>query len=252
MRRRERARAFGVSNIVLRFTISCYTSTMIAHALLLGLTLGVRHAFEPDHLAAITTLLARNSGARAAAETGAAWGLGHAGAVILLGGAIVATGLRIPSALAVGLDLAVGGMLLVLAGQAFFRARARASGGEFSESVAPSATAAHPHEHDAAPGRRRGSTLVGFVHGASGSAAITLLCLTTFRSRAHALAFLLVFALGALASMSALSGLIAAPLAAIARRGHRAERAMLVAGGVLALAAAVAVVVTAVASPGAT
>jgi nickel/cobalt transporter (NicO) family protein len=197
--------------------------------LLLGLTLGVRHAFEPDHLAAITSLVARTTGPRAAAGTGAAWGFGHAVAIVALGTLLVASGVKVPVSVALILDLAVAAVLVVLGVQDI-------RGGKRQP------TRAHAHAHR--------STLVGFVHGASGTAAVTLLCLTTFTSAAKALGFLLVFALGALLSMSALSGLLAGPLGAIARRGEGAARTMRIAGGVVALAAAVLVVVAAIRSPG--
>ena len=216
-----------------RLTNSCYAIGVgLVQPLLLGLTLGIRHAFEPDHLAAVTTLVARTTSPRAAAGTGAAWGLGHAAAVVLLGSVLVASGVKVPTSVALVLDLAVALVLVVLGAQAF-RAPAPVQ----------ASTKAHGHTHR--------STLVGFVHGASGTAAITLLCLTTYTSAAKAVGFLVVFALGALVSMSALSGLLAGPLGAIARRGEGAARTMRIAGGVIALAAAVLVVVAAIRAPGA-
>jgi len=208
----------------------------IVEPLLLGLTLGVRHAFEPDHLAAITTLVARTTSPKAAAGTGAAWGLGHAIAVVLLGTVLVISGVKVPASIALVLDLAVAAMLFLLGVQAL---RARTPRHEEAH------THLHPHRHT------HRSTLVGFVHGASGTAAITLLCLTTFTSSAKAFGFLVVFALGALLSMSVLSGLLAGPLSAFARRGEGSARIMRMAGGVVALAAAVLVVIAAIRSPGA-
>jgi len=193
--------------------------------LLLGLALGVRHALEPDHLAAITTLVADAKTPRAAAETGAAWGAGHAAAILVFGGALVAFGVRVPAHVAFALDLAVAAMLVGLGIHAVL---------------------AHRHDrHEHARPTSRRSTLVGFVHGASGTAAITLLCLTTLRSTSTAIGFLLLFAAGSLVSMAAMSGLLAAPLTAIAKRGPSTLRALRIGGGVLAFAAAVVVAVTA-------
>ncbi len=184
--------------------------------LLLGLALGLRHALEPDHLAAITTLVTGTDGPRAAARTGAAWGLGHALAIVGLGSVLVALGLKMPPRVALALDLAVALMLVALGIHAFAR-----------------------RPRPRAPQRR--STLVGFVHGASGTGAITLLCVTTIPSARAALVFLVVFALGALVSMSAMSGLLATPLGAVAKRGDTAMRKLRVAGGVVAFAAAILV-----------
>lgn len=183
---------------------------MLIDALALGAALGVRHALEPDHLAAITTMV--NGNPRDAARTGAAWGLGHAIAVVLLGGALIALGVRVPTRVAIALEVAVAIMLVLLGAHALRTRHARA---------------ASPH------GR---STMVGFVHGASGTAAITVICATTLRSAPIGLAFLLVFAIGATLSMSAMSGLLATPLSAV--RSERALAWLRVGGAIAAFAAA--------------
>ncbi len=200
--------------------------------LLLGLALGVRHAVEPDHLAAITTLVG-GRGPLAAARTGAAWGLGHATAILTLGGALVALDLRMPPRLALALDLAVALMLLVLAGLSIAASRRHAH--DHRAGVA--------HDHGGRGGAR--STLVGFVHGASGTAALTILCATTMPTRASAVAFLAVFGLGSMLSMSVMSGVLAAPMAAVARRGEGSMRAVRLAGAAVAVAAAVLVTIEA-------
>lgn len=187
--------------------------------LLLGAVLGVRHALEPDHLAAITTMVSGNEGPRAAARTGAAWGLGHAAAIVLLGGALIGLGVKVPAHLAAALELGVAVMLIVLG-------------------VVALRTRTHGHVH--VPRSR--STLVGFIHGASGTAAITLLCATTFRSSASALGFLMLFALGATVSMSAMSGLLATPMSALSRRDARATGILRACGAVAAFGAAAFVV----------
>ncbi|MGZ3477555.1 MAG: HoxN/HupN/NixA family nickel/cobalt transporter, partial [Polyangiales bacterium] len=170
---------------------------LASKALLLGLLLGVRHAIEPDHLAAITTMIPDARSAAGAARTGALWGLGHAIAIVIFGSILVAMGITVPVKVAFMFEVAVA-VMLVLLGVTALRGRK------------------HVHK-----GR---STLVGFIHGVSGTGAITLLCVTTLPSPRIAIAFLVVFALGALVSMSAMSGLLAAPLTAIAKKGDGAMR----------------------------
>lgn len=187
---------------------------MLIDALALGAVLGVRHALEPDHLAAITTMVSGTDGPVRAARTGAAWGLGHAIAVVLLGGALIALGVKVPLRVAIGLEIAVAIMLIVLGAHAL-RTRRKVT--------------STPH------GR---STLVGFIHGASGTAAITVICATTFRSAPIGLAFLVVFALGATVSMSAMSGLLATPLQAVGKRSDRALGMLRVGGAIAAFGAA--------------
>src|SRR5437870_4392323 len=82
--------------------------------LLLGLTLGLRHALEPDHLAAVAATLARDRGTRRAAAAGALWGLGHAATLLLVGGALLALGLAMPLWLASLAEGLVGVVLVVL------------------------------------------------------------------------------------------------------------------------------------------
>ncbi|MBI2391627.1 MAG: hypothetical protein HYV09_18710 [Deltaproteobacteria bacterium] len=187
--------------------------------LLLGAVLGVRHALEPDHLAAITTMVSGVDGPRAAARTGAAWGLGHALAIVLLGGALVALGVKVPPRIAVALELGVALMLIVLGAHALATRQAARS---------------TPH---------RRSTVVGFIHGASGTAAITLLCATTFRSSLSAMGFLVLFAIGATISMSAMSGLLATPMSALSRRDARTPGMLRIGGAIAAFGAAAFVIV---------
>ncbi|GAC1351533.1 MAG: hypothetical protein NVSMB1_05480 [Polyangiales bacterium] len=220
--------------------------------LLLGLALGVRHALEPDHLAAITTLVSNAPSARSAAGTGAAWGLGHAAAILVFGSVLVVLGVRVPPHLAFTLDIAVAIMLVSLGVHAVISHREKKPHAHaFGEPPTPpsvESTARGDVEKMAAKQRsvrpwRGRSTLVGFVHGASGTAAITLLCLTTLRSTKTAIGFLLLFAAGSLLSMSAMSGLLATPLTALARRGTVTMRTLRVGGGILAFGAAIAVAV---------
>jgi hypothetical protein len=191
---------------------------LASKALLLGLLLGVRHAIEPDHLAAITTMIPDSGSAAGAARTGALWGLGHAIAIVIFGSILVAMGVTVPVKIAFVLEVVVAAMLVVL-GIVALRGPQQA--------------------------RKGRSTLVGFVHGVSGTGAITLLCVTTLPSPRVAIAFLVLFAFGALLSMSAMSGLLAAPLTAIAKRGDRALRTLRTVGALSAFAAAVFVVAAA-------
>ncbi|MFS8070571.1 MAG: hypothetical protein ACMG6S_29755, partial [Byssovorax sp.] len=86
----------------------------LVSAALLGLGLGVKHAFEADHVAAVCTLVARRGTVARAARFGALWGLGHGAVIILAGSALVALGAGVAGALAVALDAAVAVMLVGL------------------------------------------------------------------------------------------------------------------------------------------
>src|SRR5438105_1111686 len=84
----------------------------------LGVLLGARHALEPDHLAAVSTLVAERPTTRGAALLGAAWGLGHTSALLVAGGLLLSLRTRMPAALADVFELAVAVMLLLLGARA--------------------------------------------------------------------------------------------------------------------------------------
>jgi nickel/cobalt exporter len=189
----------------------------VLHPVLLGMALGLRHASEPDHLAAIANLVGARRGALAAAWTGACWGAGHGLALVALGGTLIATGLRLPPRVSLALDLAVAVMLVALGIGSIRSANAEAA--------------------DGARAARR-SLVVGFIHGASGTAGLTLMYLASLPSRGTAFAFLLTFALGALVAMAAVSTALSRPMAAFAARTGRGERRLRIGGALLAFGAA--------------
>jgi high-affinity nickel permease len=153
-----------------------------------GLLLGLRHASDPDHLAAVTTLAAGDgAGGRPASRLGLAWGLGHATSLFVFGLPIVFWRAYLPDTLQQGAELAVGVMIVALAIWLLLRWRTGAllTGGA----------------------RRSGRTAygIGLVHGVGGSAGIGVVLLAAIPQRPVAVAGLLVFALGTAASMTLLS-----------------------------------------------
>lgn len=193
-------------------------------AMLLGFGLGLKHAIEGDHLAAVCTFVTRDSSVAGAAKVGALWGLGHAAVIVLAGGALVATGASVPAPLAFALDVAVALMLVGLGVAAILGARS-----------------AHTHPHDHKPHDHRRPLAIGLVHGASGTAALTLLVASTISARLHALAFVVLFGLASIAAMSLMAALVSLPLRSAAMRAPRVQRALRSAAGAASIAAGVAV-----------
>lgn len=189
-------------------------------ASLLGLGLGVKHALEADHLAAVCTFVAQDNGVLKAAKTGALWGLGHSAVILLAGGALVATGARVPEPLAVALDLAVALMLVGLGAAALWSRRGAEA---------------------AAEARARQPLAVGLVHGASGTAALTLLVASTMPGRSEALAFVALFGIASLIGMAAVATLVAVPLRSVARRSPARVRILQGIAGAASIAAGVVV-----------
>lgn len=202
---------------------ACYgraVSAVLLSTCALGLGLGLRHAFDSDHVAAITTLVTGGCSPRQAAAVGASWGAGHALAVVVLGAALLVAGVQVPPSLVVVFDLLVVGLMVWLGVRAL---RGVHSHGEGSALRARSSF------------RALG---VGVVHGISGTAAVALLALTRAPSQAQGVGFLLIFSVAATLSMTGISFLLALPLAAVSRRSARLSAGARLLAGALSLAAA--------------
>ncbi len=207
-------------------------------ALLVGIVLGMRHALEPDHLTAVSTLTADEPGMRRGALLGALWGLGHTASLFAVAVVLALLQARLPARVADLFELAVGVMLVALGVRAIVRARQQMRLG-----------AAHAHRHRRAAHRHAGARahvhlgrsafatrtlVVGMVHGLAGSGALTAMVLPDLPSTAWRLAYVALFGAGSLIGMAALSGAIGAPLALLGRDRRARAALSLVAGGVSA------------------
>jgi ABC-type nickel/cobalt efflux system permease component RcnA len=176
--------------------------------LLLGFLLGMRHALEPDHLAAVSVLVTRRGTATAGAVLGAIWGVGHTLALFAVGCSLAALGARIPPRLAASFELLVAAMLVTLGLRAILRDREGAH---------------HRNDRpDAAPGRwriARQPLLVGLVHGLAGSGALMTLVLARLPTATTRLCYIALFGIGSVTGMACLTGLAGWPLARIEAHG---------------------------------
>ena len=178
-------------------------------AILLGLALGVRHATDPDHVAAIAALVARHRRVGVAARIGAAWGVGHGATILAVGGAMVALRIAVAPRAALVAELAVAAILIVL-GVANLRALGR-----------PQQAHPHPdrlHDHPLPRGSGRRAFGIGIVHGLGGSAAVALLALAAMPDTPSALVYLTIFGIGTVGGMVGLSLAMGLPLAFATRR----------------------------------
>ena len=185
-------------------------------ALLLGLLVGAQHAFEPDHLAAVGTMLPQDRSIRHGVLRGAWWGLGHGSAIAVIGLPLVLLGLRVPEPLEAAADFVVAMMLLALGGLACWRA-ARWS---------PEQTVKARNIHKTLP--------IGLVHGMAGSGAAVVLATAQSPSIEAAASFLIVFVLGSTLSMMATAGFVLWSLRAVAGQPSRTPW-LLRASGVLSV-----------------
>lgn len=191
---------------------------------LLGLMVGLRHAFEPDHLTAMATLVTETRDARRGAALGALWGLGHTLSLIIVGVVLIAIGGLLPVRMAAAFELAVSGVLVVLGVRAVIRAwkegllgpvRPHRHGGPAHLHAGPS-----QHLHVGRWTLAWRPLAVGLVHGLAGSGALTALVFAELPTTAARLAYITVFGLGSIAGMAAASALVGASLERL-QRGQR-------------------------------
>jgi len=179
---------------------------------LVAILLGLRHATDPDHLAAVTTLIAgaEDHATKAAARLGAAWGLGHATSLFAFGVPIVLFKAYLPEPVQQGAETAVGILIAGLAVWLLVRWRR----GLFHVHVhAHSRVHAHghvhdgdPHPHRTAPARRPAQAFgIGLLHGTGGSASVGVLLLASIHDHVLAVAALAIFAVCTALSMALLS-----------------------------------------------
>jgi len=231
----------------------------------LGFFLGMRHATDPDHVIAVTTILSRQHKLSRAAMVGAFWGLGHTVTIFLVGVAITLFDLVIPPRLGLSMELSVGVMLIVL-GLANVRSFLRSM--PESESADPSTVVhshvhshgdyIHTHSHGHGPERHSHPVTqtpvvwldrvlgklsiyqivrplaIGIVHGLAGSAAVALLVLATIRDPYWAVAYLLIFGVGTIAGMVLITVSIASTVRVFGK-SRLFFRRLALASGVLSL-----------------
>ena len=176
----------------------------------LGFLLGLRHAVDPDHVAAVSTIATRSTSFRRAAAVGAWWGLGHTLTILVVGGAIILFRIVISPRVGLAMEFAVALMLILLGLQNVATAR---------NADDRNPTSARPF-------------VVGMVHGMAGSAAVVLLVLATVRDTTWAFAYLTLFGLGTVAGMVIVTAVIAVPAALAISRVRHARRWLTLASGV--------------------
>jgi len=227
--------------------------------LLLGFFLGMRHATDPDHVIAVTTIVARQRRVGAAALIGVLWGIGHTLTMVAVGGAIIVFGVVIPPRLGLTMELSVALMLILLgllnvAGiMRWITAIATPvhvhphRHGDYAHSHGHT-PAAHGHAEDdtaiARLDRRLGGLglyqmlrplVVGVVHGLAGSAAVALLVLATIPDPWWGIAYLVVFGAGTIAGMMLITAATALPFTYTVSRLAAVNRHLVLASGVASI-----------------
>ena len=200
----------------------------------LGFVIGMAHALEADHLAAVGAMLNGKQSRRSLIARGAVWGVGHTAALFGICSVVVLFGLAITSRAEAALELAVGLMIAGLGCRVLWKLRRERihmhvhnHGGETHVHLHSHAQEDLPHEasaHDHSHAQRHLPTLaVGILHGAAGSAGLLVLTIAATDSLGQALAYFAVFGIGSMVGMAALTAVASYPLAVV-ERGHSGPR----------------------------
>ena len=193
--------------------------------LLLGFLIGMRHALEADHVAAVASLATQTKSLRSAVLHGASWGLGHTATLFLFSSIVIFSESVIAEHYAIGLEFIVGVMLIGLGldvlrrlikqrihfhshhhGDDIYHFHAH----QHQHDTQHDSENAHDHEHS--PKLPVRPFCVGLIHGLAGSAALIVLTLQSVTSLTTGLLYILLFGFGSIIGMAALSFVIAIPL----------------------------------------
>jgi cytochrome c biogenesis protein CcdA len=189
----------------------------------IGFLLGIRHAFEPDHLAAVSTIVGSGTSIGRSSIVGTLWGLGHTTSLLICGAVVLVLRLSIPEDFVAWMETAVAVMLVTLGFNAVWK---------LSRNWKLEHAHAHRHGFDI-PFR---SFFIGMIHGLAGSGALMVLVLATVRSLVSGLIYILLFGLGSVGGMLLLSTLISIPFALSARRYRLLNSVLQLAGGLMSIA----------------
>jgi cytochrome c biogenesis protein CcdA len=222
----------------------------------LGFLLGMQHALEADHIAAVSSIAARRTHVGDIVKHGLTWGLGHTVTLFAFAGVAILLGHAIPEDLTQPIEGAVGIMLVGLGAHVLWRLwRDRVHFHSHAHGDGTMHLHAHSHagesasharaSHDHVHGFRWRTLLVGLMHGMAGSAALLVLAASQASSAAAGLGYVALFGIGSMVGMSALSAVIAVPLAVSARWLTWANSGLQGAVGVITIAIGVTTVVAA-------
>jgi hypothetical protein len=237
--------------------------------LLIGFFLGMRHATDPDHVIAVSTIVSRERSLSKAALIGALWGLGHTITIVLVGAAIILFNVVIPPRVGLSMEFAVG-LMLILLGVLNLTGVTKWMSEKFSPShptvtgehahIHGHGSALHFHWHQHQPAKEHhGEALtpprwlrgpfaklglfhslrplfIGIVHGLAGSAAVALLVLSTIHQPRWGVLYLLIFGVGTIAGMMLITAALALPFSFGGTRFAWLNRGLVTASGVVSLA----------------
>lgn len=202
--------------------------------LVLGFLLGIKHAFEIDHVVAVSTIASEHKSPMKTALIGFFWGIGHTSTLLLVGLLIMLLKIKILEEVSLFLELLVGIMLVYLGisvirkNNTFFHSHLHQHGINKHR---------HPHRHNLMKHfhSHKRSYLIGSIHGLAGSGALMILVLSTIRSTMAGLYYILIFGLGSILSMTLISLILGYPFILARKKFPEISKYLAFATGILSL-----------------
>jgi sulfite exporter TauE/SafE len=217
---------------------------VIITALAVGFVLGLKHALDPDHVVAVSTIVSESRSLRRSSLVGTFWGLGHTFSLLVVGLAVIVLKLNLNERIAAWMEFAVAVMLVALGVKAVATAlrgwklhlHKHEHGGRPHVHLHlhnPDEAETHQHRHLLGLGTR--PFLVGMVHGLAGSAALMILVVATIPSAVAGLIYIAVFGAGSVGGMLLMSSVVSLPFLFTARRLSVVSRVLQVSVGVFSV-----------------
>jgi sulfite exporter TauE/SafE len=193
--------------------------------LTLGLAIGLQHAFEPDHISAVTTQISKRKYKTLELKQllkectfkssilGAFWGAGHTTSLVIIGLLLFLFSINIPSNVFFGFEFIVGIMLVILAITTFSNKKLFKLNHTHPHEHSNGTLHTHPHNHDIEHKHTHKSYIIGCIHGLAGSGSLVVLMASTLGDIETVLSFILIFGIGSIIGMTIISSLIGLPFA---------------------------------------
>ena len=220
-----------------------FSATSIPAILGLGFFLGLKHATEADHIAAVSTIVTDRNSAWHSALVGGLWGMGHTISLFIAGVFVLLLNFQISERTERALEFCVGLMLTIL-GLNVFRKLLKGGRLHFHAHEHGGREHVHPHIHEHEPDEahtHHGLSLspralfVGMVHGMAGSAALMLLVIPTIGSRSIGMVYIVIFGVGSIGGMMLMSLLVSLPFRLTAFKFERINQVLQVAAGLVSV-----------------
>lgn len=202
--------------------------------LLLGLLLGIKHAFEADHIIAVSTILTEQRNSYKSALVGTFWGIGHTATLFIVGIIILLAKVSIPARISNILEFGVGIMLVFLGIRNFMQGRILIHQHEHKHN---NTNHKHKHYHKGETNlhAHHKSFFIGSVHGLAGSGALMILVLSTINSVTQGLYYIILFGIGSIFGMTAMSFIIGLPFTYGVNKSPNIEKYIRVVAGTLSI-----------------